>query len=182
MGPHATPTTESSEMQKAGDPHWDVEQEWAEMRARSGLEPHREFYDGERSGPAFEASLAPSILLYTGFFLGPIATFLVAMLLLVCRPTLRQLLIMSSVAVAGWLLVQGITYGVADSWSTTLLQVARSGVNMGVGVFLLLYVRSITPGDLVTTRRSLAQSLGAGALFVVLFFMLDSEFLVWLGR
>ena len=175
----ATSTGEAQ--QAATDQSWDLDAEWAQMRVEAGLPPEPDFIAGQRPIPAFEATMAPMFLLYTGFFLGPAVTLLVAFLLLTRKPTLRQVALMASAAATAWLLIQGLTL-FATGLDPLVLRVARSICNLGLGAFFLVYVRAITPGLLVITRHSLAQTLGASVLVIALYAFLTPEMLMWMGR
>ena len=163
------------------DRPWDLDTEWAEMRVEAGLPPEPDFLAGQRPTPAFEATMTPMILLYTGFFLGPVITLVVALLLLIHRPSLRQIALMASVAATAWLLIQGITLFVGGLEPLTL-RVVRSVCNLGLGTFFLVYIRAITPGLLVVTRHSLVQTLGASVLVLALYAFLTPGALLWMGR
>ena len=123
----------------------------------------------------------PVLLLYTGFFLGPIFTFLTA--LIIARSTLRprEALILFGASGATWCLIGGFTvaYGSILGWEER--QAGRAILNLIAGAVSYYYVRDAVRGQIVIPR-TLYLTVGFAVILVGMFFFLPPQLGLLLGR
>lgn len=154
----------------------EFERQWAEARIEAGHSGDP--FDYPTQGYEF----APILLLYVGLFLGPVAPVIFTLLLLKRRTPLRGILVIASVAVAAWLLLQGATWVFQEDWSTFQLQFVRSVCNFGVGIAAYLIVRTETKDSHAMTKGTLFNTAVALTLVVAAGFTIPSAWLMVLGR
>lgn len=164
------------------DAEWDLDREWAEARVRAGHAPYAYDPSGETPSP-IAAIVSPFLLLYSGFFMGPWATFAVALLALSQRPTLRFVAFAASLCAAIWLLIQGVTMWLIEGWTLAQIQALRSAINFVLGVVMLFVVRGWTRGRLVHTRQTLTNTAALAALLIATYIGWRTSVVpTWLGR
>jgi hypothetical protein len=176
-----TPSAPSASVHE-DEASWDLDREWADARTRAGLSPDFEVRREEGPRPV-AATVSPFLLLYSGFFLGPWATMLVALAALSQRPTARFVVLVLSLCAAFWLMIQGITLYLFSSWPLLHLQILRAGLNLTLGAMLIFAVRASAPRPIVHTPRALQRTAAVSALILLTYYLWrSSAVLAWLGR
>lgn len=150
-----------------------LDQEWYEARRLA---------QGSQQ-PGVEASFSPYLLLYSGFLLGPAATWVLTFLIVPRKPRLRQILLVLGLAGATWSILQGLTWQLNQSWSFFALQSMRTGFNLALGLVCILVLNSWHEEKILHTRQTLINTLVLGGLMIVTFVTwMSSPVLVWMGR
>lgn len=165
-----------------GDDHLSFEREWADARRAAGMDPDPETRRRSKVPEEPLAEVSPLTLLYTGFLLGPPATFAVTLTLLGRKLRLRALIFALGACGAVWCVIQAATFGLAGGWSVVELQMLRTGANFAAGLLLLWFLRVHTEAAFGHDRQTLINTVVLGALLVVGYVLLPDEALVWLGR
>lgn len=159
----------------------DLEQEWAEARAAAGL-PSDRSQRNDQSAVDRPVDVSPFILLFSGFFLGPAATLLLAVYFLGERTSLRDIVLLTGICGAAWSLAQAAGFFLGGEIPTAYVQMVRSGVNFAAGsaALWLLWKR---PGvSFLHDRQSILQTAVLGFLLVAAFLAIPDEVRIWLGR
>lgn len=155
---------------------FDIEQEWARARVEAGKPADPFDY------PTHGYEFAPILLLYLGLFLGPFGPFAFTLLLLKRLTPLRGALVIGSVAIAAWLLLQGSTWVFQEEWTTFQLQLTRSVCNFGAGLAAYLVVRRATRKSHIMTKGTIFNTAIALSVVVVVSFIVPRPWLMVLGR
>lgn len=163
---------------------FDLEREWAEARRAAGLDESAAASDSRARDTDGEglAEISPFVLLYTGFMLGPPATFLGVIILLGRRFELRTAAFALGICGAAWAIMQAATFGLAGDWSAMGLQVLRTGGNFAVGLVLLWFLARKTPVAFGHDRQTVVNTVVFVLLLVAAYSFLPQTVLVWLGR
>lgn len=151
-------------------------QQWARARAEAGHAPDPFDY------PTHGYEFAPVLLVYVGLFVGPLAPVVFTILLLKRQTPLRGMLIISSVAIVAWLLLQGLTWGFHEEWATFQLQFARSACNFAAGLAAYFVVRKVTKNSHTMTKGTLFNTAVALAVVIAVALMVPRPWLMVLGR
>lgn len=155
-----------------------LDQEWSEARRKA-----QRSQDMGDHGTGLEASFSPYLLLYSGFLLGPGATWVLTFLIIPRKPALRQVLLILGLAGATWSILQGLTWQLHQSWSLFALQSMRAGFNLVLGLVCILILKSWHEERILHTRQTLINTLVLGGLMILAFVTwMSSPLLVWLGR
>ena len=165
-----------------GDGELDLDQEWAEARAAAGLpEKHSEtrHHNEEVQKPV---DISPFTLLFSGFLLGPISTFLLALYFGGRSTKLRDAAIYVGVCGAAWSLAQAVTFWIAGSWPTAYVQMSRSAINLAAGVLVLWSLWKKPGVSFLHDRQSLVHTAVLIFVMIVAYLGLPAEIRVWLGR
>lgn len=154
----------------------DLENQWSELRSGN-------WWFGRREGDVRPALwLFPVMLLYTGFFFGPFATAVAAVVTLRGRIDLRAAGIVVGVCGSVWCLLQGLSLYNGAWWSEIELQSMRSGLNFLAGIATYVVIRPAAVRRYRAAPRTLVITFVAIALAVVAFVIVPSPILVALGR
>ncbi|QDG50072.1 hypothetical protein FIV42_04770 [Persicimonas caeni] len=163
----------------------DIDREWSEARKAAERDAMRRFMRQhtakERQKAAF-AEVSPYVLLYSGFLLGPAATFGVAFLLIARNFEARAAIFALGLCGTVWGLIQAATFGLAGQWSTVELQILRTGANFLLGVLLLWFLAKQTDVPLAHDRQTVVNTVVLGLLLVLGYSFASPDLLVWLGR
>ncbi len=124
----------------------------------------------------------PVLLLYTGFFFGPLMTAFFALVVLRGRMHLRHFAFVLGVAGVAWCLSQGITAMQASTWDNFSLQFARSTVNFVAGIATYALVRSEVKQRYRPSRATLLRTILAVIALIGLFFLIPTHTAITLGR
>jgi hypothetical protein len=149
------------------DQDWDFEGEWEQARAASRGE---------------NAEISPYSLLYTGFFLGPAATFLAMIVVMGRRFDVRAALFTLGICGAAWSIAQGTTFGLHAQWSPLALQAVRTCINFVAGLLLLWFALRKGHIAFAHDRRTLVNTGIFLMLLIAVFSATSAETLFWLGR
>ena len=165
-----------------GDGELNLDKEWAEARAAAGLPEKRsgeQDHDAEVRKPV---DVSPFTLLFSGFLLGPIATFLLALYFGGRTTKLRDVAIYVGICGAAWSVAQAVTFWIAGSWPTAYVQMSRSAINLAAGVTLLWTLWKKPGVSFLHDRQSLVHTAVLIFVMIVAYLGLPPEIRVWLGR
>ncbi len=160
------------------DDEWDFEREWARARAATERDQRRR---GRRREDE-PAEISPYVLLYTGFLLGPPASWLAVLILMGRRFRARVAVFALGICGAAWVTSQAAVAGLAGHWSGVALQMLRTSNNFLVGLVLLWFLRRDASVTFVHDRQTYINTVIFGLLLVVLYASLPHAVLIWLGR
>jgi hypothetical protein len=160
----------------------DLEGEWAQAREAAGLEVGWVTLRGGEADKRIYAEISPYVLLYSGFLLGPAATFVVSLIVLARRFEARAAIFSLGVCGAAWGAIQAATFGLAGQWTATELQILRTGGNLVVGILLLWFLKSHTAAPFRHDRQTSINTVVIAVLLVVCYASVSPETLVWMGR
>ncbi len=161
----------------------EIEREWARAREEAGLSPRPGSPEhGGNDRPRGGALLSPYLVLYAGFFLGPLAALGSSLMVGPRDLTVRRVAVMFGICGAVWCGMQGGTVMLASSWSDVALQAVRSGFNFAGAVALMLFWRREVPGRFRHGRKAVVYSILVGLGLLTCFVLLPTSVLGVLGR